>query len=35
MSVVFIGDYEKPSQRLRETRRLMNDLARIAEKRKI
>lgn len=35
MSVVFIGDYEKPSQRLRETRRLMNDLARIAAKRKI
>jgi transcription-repair coupling factor (superfamily II helicase) len=32
MSVVFIGDYEKPSQRLRETRRLMHDLARIADR---
>jgi len=34
LSVVFIGDYEKPSQRLRETRRLMRDLVAIAEKRK-
>jgi transcription-repair coupling factor (superfamily II helicase) len=31
MSVVFIGEFDKPSKRLRETRRLMNDLARIAE----
>ncbi|MGL5114807.1 MAG: transcription-repair coupling factor [Beijerinckiaceae bacterium] len=34
MRVVFIGDYEKPAKRLRETRRLMADLARIAEKRR-
>jgi transcription-repair coupling factor (superfamily II helicase) len=31
MSVVFIGDYEKPTQRLRETRRLLRDLVAIAE----
>jgi transcription-repair coupling factor (superfamily II helicase) len=31
MSVVFIGDFETPSRRLRETRRLMADLTRIAE----
>ncbi len=35
MSVVFIGDYEKPPQRLRETRRLLRDLVAIAEKRKV
>ena len=34
MSVVFIGDYETPSRRLRETRRLMGDLTRIAEGKK-
>ncbi len=34
MRVVFIGDYEKPEKRLRETRRLLSDLARIAEGRK-
>jgi transcription-repair coupling factor (superfamily II helicase) len=32
MRVVFIGDYEAPAKRLRETRRLMGDMARIAEK---
>jgi transcription-repair coupling factor (superfamily II helicase) len=31
MRVVFIGDYEKPEKRLRETRRLLSDLVRIAE----
>jgi transcription-repair coupling factor (superfamily II helicase) len=34
MRVVFIGDYEAPSRRLRETRRLMADLTRIAEGKK-
>ncbi len=34
MRVVFIGDYETPSRRLRETRRLMGDLTRIAEGKK-
>jgi transcription-repair coupling factor (superfamily II helicase) len=34
MRVVFIGDYEKPAKRLRETRRLMADLAAIAGKRR-
>jgi transcription-repair coupling factor (superfamily II helicase) len=34
MRVVFIGDYEKPLKRLRETRRLMSDLAAIAGKRR-
>jgi transcription-repair coupling factor (superfamily II helicase) len=32
MRVVFIGDYEAPAKRLRETRRLMGDMAKIAEK---
>ncbi len=35
MRVVFIGDYEAPAKRLRETRRLMGDMAKIAEKGKI
>jgi transcription-repair coupling factor (superfamily II helicase) len=35
MSVVFIGDFETPSRRLRETRRLMSDLTRIAEGQKV
>ena len=35
MSVVFIGEYETPSRRLRETRRLMGDMARIAEGKKV
>jgi transcription-repair coupling factor (superfamily II helicase) len=34
MRVVFIGDYEKPEKRLRETRRLLGDLVRIAEGKK-
>jgi transcription-repair coupling factor (superfamily II helicase) len=34
MRVVFIGDYEKPEKRLRETRRLLSDLVRIAEGKK-
>jgi transcription-repair coupling factor (superfamily II helicase) len=34
MRVVFIGDYETPSRRLRETRKLMADLVRIAEGKK-
>jgi transcription-repair coupling factor (superfamily II helicase) len=34
MRVVFIGDYERPEKRLRETRRLLSDLVRIAEGKK-
>jgi transcription-repair coupling factor (superfamily II helicase) len=35
MRVVFIGDFEKPEKRLRETRRLLSDLVRIAEGKKV
>lgn len=35
MRVVFIGDFEKTEKRLRETRRLLGDLVRIAEGRKV
>jgi transcription-repair coupling factor (superfamily II helicase) len=35
MSVVFIGDYEKPTQRLRETRRLLRELVAIAEAKRV
>jgi transcription-repair coupling factor (superfamily II helicase) len=34
MRVVFIGDYEKPEKRLRETRRLLSDLVAIAERKR-
>jgi transcription-repair coupling factor (superfamily II helicase) len=35
MRVVFIGEFDKPARRLRETRRLMGDLARVAEGKKV
>jgi transcription-repair coupling factor (superfamily II helicase) len=35
MRLVFLGDYEKPAERLRETRRMLGDLVRIAERKRV